>query len=74
MTGTATGPHLDYRIMKNGVYVNPLLELSRMPPGEPIADAALPAFARDRDTLMAQLGDRLRMAAATPPGATHPAR
>lgn len=61
-TGAATGPHLDYRIKKNGVYVNPVAELARMPKGDPIAADALPAFeaARDRalQELAARLGDR----------------
>jgi murein DD-endopeptidase MepM/ murein hydrolase activator NlpD len=34
-TGTATGPHLDYRILKNDRYVDPIAELKRMPKGEP---------------------------------------
>jgi murein DD-endopeptidase MepM/ murein hydrolase activator NlpD len=32
-TGLATGPHLDYRLAKNGRFINPLLEHGRMPPG-----------------------------------------
>ena len=28
-TGTATGPHLDYRIIKNGRYVNPIAEMAQ---------------------------------------------
>lgn len=28
-TGTATGPHLDFRLKKNGVFIDPLPELSR---------------------------------------------
>ena len=36
-SGTATGPHLDYRIIRNGTYVNPIVELKKMPKGDPIA-------------------------------------
>jgi murein DD-endopeptidase MepM/ murein hydrolase activator NlpD len=64
MTGSATGPHLDYRIIKNGVYVNPLAELNRMPKGEPIAPSALQTFARERDTLFNFL--RVELAAPKP--------
>jgi murein DD-endopeptidase MepM/ murein hydrolase activator NlpD len=48
-TGTATGPHLDYRLKKKGVFVNPLAEHRKLPPGEPIAMAQLAAFGVRRD-------------------------
>jgi murein DD-endopeptidase MepM/ murein hydrolase activator NlpD len=58
-TGDATGPHLDYRIKRNGVFVNPVLERQRMPPGEPIPPSLFDAFVRDRDRLLADLQRRL---------------
>jgi murein DD-endopeptidase MepM/ murein hydrolase activator NlpD len=54
-SGTATGPHLDYRIIKNGTYVNPLVELKKMPKGDPIPADAQEAFFRERDTVLARL-------------------
>lgn len=54
-SGTATGPHLDYRIIKNGTYVNPLVELKKMPKGEPIAADARDSFVQTRDAVLARL-------------------
>ncbi|MEP6918750.1 MAG: M23 family metallopeptidase, partial [Acidobacteriota bacterium] len=54
-TGTATGPHLDYRLKKDGVFVNPLSEHNRMPPGEPIPVRTLPAFHLARERVLQEL-------------------
>jgi murein DD-endopeptidase MepM/ murein hydrolase activator NlpD len=59
MTGTATAPHLDYRMIKNGRYVNPIAELNRMPKGDPIPTGALDAFAAERDAFLEDLRQRL---------------
>ncbi|PYN35550.1 MAG: hypothetical protein DME01_11485 [Candidatus Rokuibacteriota bacterium] len=52
-TGLATGPHLDYRIVHNGTYVNPLSE--KFIPGEPIPAAARAEFTRESRELVARL-------------------
>ena len=63
-TGTATGPHLDYRIIRSGTYVDPVAEHRKMPAGEPIAPSQLPAFRTLRDDTFGRMADIL----ATRPG------
>jgi hypothetical protein len=64
MSGDATGPHLDYRISKHGVFVNPLAELAKMPKGDPIAPREREAFLSHSGLLMTDLRDRLAAATA----------
>jgi murein DD-endopeptidase MepM/ murein hydrolase activator NlpD len=65
-TGTATGPHLDYRLSRNGAFVNPLIVQRSLPPGDPIPDGLLPAFYSARDNTMRQLSGTLLASGPSP--------
>lgn len=54
-SGTATGPHLDFRLRKNGAFVDPVRERRRQPPGKPIPPTHMPAFLSTRDSLLRQI-------------------
>lgn len=58
-TGSATGPHLDYRLKRNGVFVNPLSVHSRQAPGEPIPTIQLAAYKSSRDNVLTRLATTL---------------
>jgi len=66
-TGTATGPHLDYRLKRNGEFVNPLVVQRAQPPGDPIPPALLPAFYTSRDNTLQQLSTTVLAAAPASP-------
>ncbi len=55
-TGLATGPHVCFRVTKNGRYVNPLS--IRAPAGNPVDLDHSPEFASARDQLLADLDIR----------------
>jgi murein DD-endopeptidase MepM/ murein hydrolase activator NlpD len=60
-TGLATGPHVCFRVQKNGRYVNPL-DISA-PAGDPVTAPDRERFESVRDLLLADLGTGMQIAA-----------
>jgi murein DD-endopeptidase MepM/ murein hydrolase activator NlpD len=66
MTGLATGPHLDFRILQNGAYRN--FEALRLPPANPVSRRDMPEFMAVRDRWVPLLAaDALQFARAHAP-------
>ncbi|RJP73799.1 MAG: hypothetical protein C4532_03810 [Candidatus Abyssobacteria bacterium SURF_17] len=55
-SGLATGPHLDFRMAKNGKFINPLT--TNIPDADPVRDEDLPAFSKIVAEFARELGQR----------------
>ncbi len=63
-TGLATGPHLDYRMLRNGRFVDPLR--LQLPPADPVAGNERAAFRQTVQRLLPLLHREPRLATAGP--------
>jgi murein DD-endopeptidase MepM/ murein hydrolase activator NlpD len=67
-SGLATGPHLDYRLLKNGAFINPITAHRAMPPADPVPAGEIAAFESVRDSAFAALATAAVATAASPDG------
>jgi murein DD-endopeptidase MepM/ murein hydrolase activator NlpD len=70
-SGLATGAHLDYRLKRNGAFINPVTAHRAMPPADPIPAAQMAAFEAARALAVAALS-KPAVANAANPAATTP--
>ena len=67
-SGLATGPHLDYRLLKNGAFINPITAHRAMPPADPVPAREMAAFEAARDRAIAALAASAVAGVANPNG------
>ena len=70
-SGIATGPHLDYRLKKNGAFINPITAHRAMPPADPIPTLQMAAFEAARDRAMRALATSGLARVANPTATAH---
>jgi murein DD-endopeptidase MepM/ murein hydrolase activator NlpD len=70
-SGLATAPHLDYRLKKNGAFINPVTAHRAMPPAEPVPASEMPAFTVARAHAFDSLGLTATARVANPNSTVH---
>ena len=70
-SGLATGAHLDYRLKKNGVFINPITAHRAMPPADPIPSPQMVAFEAARDDAIKEFATPAVARAASPAATVH---
>jgi murein DD-endopeptidase MepM/ murein hydrolase activator NlpD len=55
-SGLATAAHLDYRLKKDGAFINPVTAHRSMPPADPVSPSQMAAFTLVRDQAFERLG------------------
>jgi murein DD-endopeptidase MepM/ murein hydrolase activator NlpD len=70
-SGLATGPHLDYRLKRNGVFINPVTAHRAMPPADPVPAWAMRTFTAARDHALGELGVTSSGSVVNPNAAVH---
>ena len=70
-SGLATAAHLDYRLKKNGAFINPISAHRAMPPADPIPTLQMAAFEAARDRAMGALATASLARVANPNATAH---
>ena len=73
-SGVVTGPHLDYRLAKGGVFVNPLVEMRTVSPVETISPESRRGFEATRIAAMSELAQQRETASEPASGGGDPDR